>query len=313
MQPMFIYHQPSYTFPDADADRPLFDRVADNVRAAEAAGFDLVTVMDHFYQIAGIGPETLPMLEAYTTLGALATITTRVKLGALVSGVTYRNPALLAKQIATLDTISNGRAVLGLGAAWNESEHIGYGFDFPPIGERLDRLEEALEVCRLMLTQVRPSFSGRFYRIERALNVPRPVQAGGPPVIVGGGGERRTLRLVAKYADIGNLDGSLEELKRKLEIFDEHCRAVGRNRADVVMTVMAPVVLARTQEEGERVLASLTPERRVGVTVGPPEQCAEVLRPYLDAGFGGFVMRNSTLMTPDRIGLAAELIALLKD
>ena len=279
MQPMFMYHQPSYTFPDDDGSRPLFDRVADNVRAAEAAGFDLVTVMDHFYQLPGIGPETLPMLEAYTILGALATITTRVKLGALVTGVTYRNPAMVAKQVATLDTISNGRAVLGLGGAWNESEHIGYGFEFPPIGERLDRLEEALEICRLMITEERPSFEGRYYRLERALNVPRPVQPGGPPVIVGGGGERRTLRLVAKYADIGNLDGPLDEVKRKLEIFDEHCAAVGRNRADVVMTVMAPVVLARTPEEGQRVLDSLTPERRVGMTVGPPEACAEVLRP----------------------------------
>ena len=302
MQPMFIYHQPSYTFPDDGGTRPLFERMAENVRAAEAAGFDLLTVMDHFYQLPGIGPETLPMLEAYTTLGALATITKRVKLGVLVTGVTYRNPAMVAKQVATLDTISNGRAVLGLGGAWNESEHIGYGFDFPPIGERLDRLEEALEICRLMLTEERPSFTGRFYRIERALNVPRPIQAGGPPVIIGGGGERRTLRLVARYADIGNLDGPLDEMKRKLEIFDEHCLAVGRNRADVVMTVMAPVVLARTPEEGRRVLESLTPERRIGMTVGPPEECAEVLAPYLDAGFGGFVIRNSTLNTPDRMG-----------
>jgi F420-dependent oxidoreductase-like protein len=312
MQPMFIYHQPSYTFPDAGHERPLFDRVADNVRAAEAAGFDLVTVMDHFYQLPGIGPETLPMLEAYTTLGAMATITKRVKLGVLVTGVTYRNPAMVAKQVATLDTISNGRAVLGLGAAWNESEHIGYGFEFPSIGERLDRLEEALEICHLMFTEDRPSFSGRFYRIERALNVPRPVQTGGPPVIVGGGGERRTLRLVAKYADIGNLDGPLDEIKRKLEIFDEHCQTVGRNRADVVMTVMAPVVVARTPDEGKRVLESLTPERRVGMTVGPPEQCAEVLQRYLDAGIGGFSVRNSTLMTPDRIELGGELIALLR-
>jgi F420-dependent oxidoreductase-like protein len=313
MQPMFIYHQPSYSFPHADGDRDLFARLADNVRAAEAAGFDLVTVMDHFYQIAGIGPETLPMLEAYTTLGALAAITDRVQLGALVSGVTYRNPALLAKQVATLDTISGGRAVLGLGAAWNESEHIGYGFDFPPIGERLDRLEEALEVCRLMLTEERPSFSGRFYRLDRALNVPRPARPGGPPIIVGGGGERRTLRLVARYADIGNLDGSLEDLRRKLDVLAEHCQAVGRDRAEIVMTVMAPIVLARTADEGRRALESLTPERRVGVTVGTPEQCAEVLERYLDAGFGGFVLRNTTLLTPDRIALAGELIALFKE
>jgi F420-dependent oxidoreductase-like protein len=308
---MFIYHQPSYTFPDDDGSRPLFDRVADNVRAADAAGFDMATVMDHFYQLPGIGPETLPMLEAYTVLGALAAVTTRIKLGTLVTGVTYRNPAMFAKQVATLDTISNGRAVLGLGGAWNESEHIGYGFDFPPIGERLDRLEEALEICRLMLSEERPSFTGRFYRIDRALNVPRPV-APHIPVVVGGGGERRTLRLVARYADIGNLDGPLDDVKRKLEIFDQHCQAVGRNRADVVMTVMAPVVLARTPEEGQRVVDSLTPERRIGLTVGSPEQCAEELRRYMDVGIGGFSIRNSTLMTPDRIELGGELIALLR-
>src|ERR1700737_1027488 len=143
MNVLFGFHMPNFTFPGVPDDR-LFDRVVQQARAAEKAGFDLVTVMDHFYQIRGIGPETEPMMEAYSTLAALATQTSRVKLGTLVTGVTYRNPAFLAKTVTTLDVISKGRAIMGIGAAWNESEHIGYGWEFPPIKERMDRLEEAL-------------------------------------------------------------------------------------------------------------------------------------------------------------------------
>src|SRR3981081_4178628 len=152
MAAFFGFHMPNYTYPGVSNDR-LFDRIADSVKAAEKAGFDMVTVMDHFYQIRGVGPETDPMLEAYTTLAALATQTSHVKLGTLVTGVAYRNPALLAKTVTTLDIISKGRAVLGLGAAWNESEHLGYGFDFPPIGKRMDRLDEALTIIKLMFTE----------------------------------------------------------------------------------------------------------------------------------------------------------------
>src|ERR1700716_911563 len=215
MSVFFGFHMPNYTFPGVSKDG-LFGRVVENARAAEAAGFDLVTVMDHFYQIRGVGPETEPMLEAYTTLSALAMQTSKVKLGTLVSGVTYRNPALLAKMVTTLDVISKGRAILGIGAAWNEDEHVGYGFEFPPIKERMDRLGEALTIAELMFTQDRPSFEGKHYRIVRALNVPRPVQPGGPKILVGGGGERRTLRLLAEHGGIGHwFGGNLEDLKRK--------------------------------------------------------------------------------------------------
>src|SRR5579872_5954861 len=215
MSLFFGFHMPNFTFAGADGPA-LFDRVVANTLAAEAAGFDLVTVMDHFYQIRGVGPETDPMLEAYTTLGALAASTSRVKLATLVTGVTYRNPALLAKMVTTLDVISHGRAILGIGAAWNDSEHAGYGFEFPPIGERMDRLDEALTIIKLMFTEDRPSFEGKHYRIDRALNSPRPLQAGGPKVLVGGGGEKRTLRILAKHGDIGHwFGGPLEDLKRK--------------------------------------------------------------------------------------------------
>jgi F420-dependent oxidoreductase-like protein len=201
MTPWFGLHLPSFTHPDAPP-AALFDRVVAQAKAAEAAGFSLVSVMDHLYQIRGVGEVTEPMLEGWTTLAALARETSRVRLGTLVSGVTYRNPALLAKQATTLDTISGGRAIFGIGAAWNDAEHAGYGYEFPPVRERMDRLEEALTIAKAMFSEERPSFDGRFYRIEDALNVPRPVQPGGPRILVGGGGEQRTLRIAARFADM---------------------------------------------------------------------------------------------------------------
>src|SRR3979411_238714 len=200
LKALFGYHMPNYTHPGVPTEG-LFDRVVQKAKAAENAGFDLVTVMDHFYQIRGIGPETEPMLEAYTTLAALAVNTSRVKLGTLVTGVTYRNPAVLAKQVTTLDVISKGRAIFGIGAAWNEDEHRGYGIEFPPIGRRMDRLDEALTIAKLMFTEDRPSFEGKYYRIERALNVPRLVQAGGPKILIGGTGGGRELRACAHAGD----------------------------------------------------------------------------------------------------------------
>src|SRR5215470_13510697 len=207
MAAFFGFHHPNFTFSGVPDDR-LFDRVVENARAAEKAGFDLFTVMDHLYQIRGLGPETDPMLEAYTTLGAIAASTSRIQLSAMVTGVTYRNPALLAKEVTTLDVISKGRAMFGIGAAWNEDEHRGYGYDFPPIRDRMDRLEEAVQIARLMFTEERPSFEGKHYRIERALNVPRPIQKGGPKILIGGGGEKRTLRILAKYGDMGDWFGT---------------------------------------------------------------------------------------------------------
>src|SRR2546423_7242062 len=203
MSLLFGFHMPNYTFADARGPA-LFDRIVEQAKAAEAAGFDLVTVMDHFYQIGGIGPEADPMLEAYTTLAAIARETSKVKLSTLVTGVTYRHPAVLAKQVTTLDVISNGRALLGIGAAWNESEHNGYGIPFPPIAERMERLEEAVTIARLMFTEERPSFAGEHYRLHRALNSPRPLQPGGPKILIGGGGEEKTLRILAQHGDIGH-------------------------------------------------------------------------------------------------------------
>ena len=312
MAAFFGFHMPTFTFPGVPSDR-LFDRVAENAKAAENAGFDLVTVMDHFYQIRGIGPETEPMMEAYTTLSALATQTSRVKLGTLVTGVTYRNPALLAKMVTTLDVVSKGRAILGIGAAWNEDEHNGYGFEFPPIKERMDRLGEALTIAKLMFTQDRPSFEGKYYRINRALNVPRPVQPGGPKILVGGGGERRTLRLLAEHGDIGHwFGGNLEDLKRKKKVFEEHCAAVGRNPSEVLLTVGLTLVLAENEKDAKALMDGMTPERRAMAKIVNVPQAAEVLREYMDAGFGGFTFNNNVLQTKESIALAGELIKVVR-
>jgi F420-dependent oxidoreductase-like protein len=299
---------PNFTFPGVPNDR-LFDRVVNNAKAAEDAGFDLVTVMDHFYQIRGIGPETEPMMEAYTTLSALATQTSRVKLGTLVTGVTYRNPALLAKQVTTLDVISKGRAILGIGAAWNEDEHKGYGIEFPPIGKRMDRLDEALTIAKLMFTQDRPSFEGTYYKIDRALNVPRPVQPGGPKILIGGTGERRTLRLLAQHGDIGHwFGGPIEELNRKKQIFIEHCEAVKRDPSEVLLTLGVGLVLAENEKDGKAILDSLSPERRAMAKVASVPEAAELIGQYLDAGFGGFTFNNNVYQTDESIALVGELI-----
>lgn len=308
---LFGYHMPNYTFPDTPPER-LFERVVATAQAAEAAGFGLVTVMDHFYQIRGVGPETDPMLEAYSTLAAIAARTRTVRLGALVTGVTYRNPAILAKTVTTLDVISSGRAVLGLGAAWNEDEHRGYGVEFPAIRDRMDRLDEALTICRAMFTEERPSFNGVYYRIDRARNVPRPIQAGGPTVIIGGGGEQRTLRIAAKHADMTHwFPLGLETLRHKTEVLARHCEAIGRDPATIARTMATPVLLAANDRDSARLLAGLSPERRRHVVAGTPTEAAERLRPYIDAGFSGFTFNNTFLPDEESIGLAGELIRLV--
>jgi F420-dependent oxidoreductase-like protein len=311
MSLFFGFHMPNFSFPGVPDDR-LFDRVAENAKAAEAAGFDLVTVMDHFYQIRGIGPETEPMLEAWTTLAGLAAQTTRVRLSTLVTGVTYRNPGLLAKTATTLDIISKGRAILGIGAAWNEDEHVGLGFEFPPIGERMDRLEEALTIIKLMFTEERPSFQGKYFRIERALNRPRPIQPGGPKILVGGGGEKRTLRILARHGDIGHwFFGPVDELKRKKEVFERHCEAEGRDPSTVLLTVGVGIVLVENERDAKAVLDRIPAERRASVFPATPSQAAERLSAYVDAGFGGFTLSNQTLPTPEAIARGGELIRLM--
>ena len=308
MRPFFGYHMPSFTFAGVP-DAKLFDRVVELAQSAETAGFDLVTVMDHFYQIGVVGGPEEPMLEAYTVLGGIAARTERVMLGTMVTGVTYRNPAVLAKTVTTLDIVSKGRAMLGIGAAWNDIEHAGYGVEFPPIGEREDRLEEALTICKAMFTQERPSFEGRHYRIDRALNNPRPIQTGGPRIMVGGGGEKRTLKIAARFADITNWFGSLDEAAAKLAILDRHCEAVGRDPSEILRTVAVPIVPVAREADKAAVLERIPVEQRAMFRPVLVKEGAEILQSYLDAGFGGFTFRNVAIRTPEAVGLVGELIA----
>jgi F420-dependent oxidoreductase-like protein len=304
-------HLPNYTFADSPPEH-LFDRIVEQARTAEGAGFSLVTVMDHLYQIQGVGPVTDPMLESWSTLAALARETTSVRLATMVTGVTYRNPALLAKLATTLDVISGGRAVMGLGAAWNEEEHIGYGYEFPPVAERMDRLDEALTIIRAMFTDDRPTFEGRHYRINEALNVPRPIQPGGPRILIGGGGEQRTLKIAARHADLTHwFPLGLDVLQHKNEVLEAHCEAIGRDPSTIERTMAAPVLVARSEADAQAVLERVPPERRRNVNVGTPEQMAEALQPYLDAGFTGFTFNNSVYRTPDQIGQVGELLHLV--
>jgi len=305
---------PNYTFAGV-ADGDLFEHLAAIAVAAEESGFDSLWVMDHYYQIPGVGPRTNAMLESYTTLGAIAARTRTVSLGALVTGVTYRNPALLAKIVTTLDVISGGRAILGIGAAWNDDEHAGYGFPFPPAAERLARLGEALEICRAMLTEPAPSFAGRYYTIDHALNYPRPLRPGGIPILVGGGGERRTLALVARYADACNLFGDTATIRHKLAVLAGHCEKIGRDPAEITKTRLGGLVVAETAAEAERQGRAIAQARQMDeerfrsyVVCGDPDAVCEQVAAYLDAGLDGMIF-NLGDASPDTVRLAGATLA----
>jgi F420-dependent oxidoreductase-like protein len=266
----------------------LFDHVAGLAVAAEQAGFDSVWVMDHFFQLPAMGGPDQPMLEAYTLLGALAARTQRVQLGTLVSGVTYRNPGILAKIVTTLDVISRGRAILGIGGAWYEVEHNGLGVAYPSDRVRLDMLEEAVQICRAMFTNDDVSFTGTHYQLDHARNLPRPVQPGGPKIMIGGGGEKRTLRLVARYADKCNVTGDAATLARKVSVLRGHCAEVGRDPAEVVVTWMSPLILTTSEqntiETREMLAAAASATETAGFTVGQPHEIAGLVAGHIEAG-----------------------------
>jgi len=301
---------PNFTFAGVP-DREMFEHVADLAVAGEQAGFESVWVMDHFWQLPPLGGPTQPMLEAYTLLGGLAARTRRVKLGTLVTGVTYRNPALLAKMVTTLDIVSSGRAMLGLGAAWYEEEHEALGFDFPPARERLDRLEDALQICRAMFTEETPSFAGKHYRIDKALNIPRPLQENGPRIMVGGSGEKRTLRLVAQYADMCNINGSPDTIRHLLEVLRGHCADVGRDPAEVTTTRLGSLFLTSSAEEAEQTSGFLRDaagadfEERF--TVGDPGAVIDQVGALVDAGLDELIF-NLPFADPATVRRAGELL-----
>ncbi len=309
--PWFGLHCPSYTHPGTTS-ADLFDKTVEQARAAEAAGFSLVTVMDHLNQIPGVGVPDEPMLEGWSVLAALARETRTVRLSTLVSGVTYRNPALLAKTATTLDVISGGRAIFGLGAAWYEAEHQAFGFDFPPIKERMDRLDEALTIIRGMFASERSSFEGAHYRTTDVINIPRPVQPGGPRILVGGGGEQRTLRIAAKHADITHwFPLGMDVLQHKTDLLRGYAEAIGRDPDTIERTMAAPVIAAADETAARAILDRLPPDRRPHVFAGTPEQAANELRPYLDAGFTGFTFNNNHYRTLEEIAAVGEALRLI--
>ena len=209
------------------------------VTEAEAAGFDRLSVMDHYFQIPGVGPVENEMFEAYSTLGFIAAKTSRMKLGVLATGVTYRNPGFLAKQVTGIDVLSGGRAWLGIGAAWFEREHRGLGIPFPPLKQRFEMLEEAIQVCNQMWSDNNGPFAGKHYQLEETLCSPQPIQRPRPRILLAGSGEKKTLKLVARYADSCNIRGTNpEDTERLLSILDEHCEVEGRDPTSIERTIV---------------------------------------------------------------------------
>ena len=233
-------HYSTFTHPEWETT--LADRFTETAQIADQGGVNLMSVMDHWFQMLHTGGPFEPMLEGYTSLGYLAGVTKNVRLSLLVTGVTYRRPGLLAKTVSTLDVLSRGRAVLGIGAAWYDREHAGLGVPFPPTAERFERLEETLQICRQMWSDDNGPFEGKHYQLAETINLPQPPR-GTVPVMIGGGGERKTLRLVAQYAQATNLfaghgEEALETVRHKLEVLREHCDRLGTDYDAIQKTIL---------------------------------------------------------------------------
>ena len=256
-------HIADFTYPDGPAG--LRDDLTRIVTTAEESGFDKVSVMDHLWQIGVVGPPEHEMLEAYTTLGYLAARTSTVELVSWVTAVTYRQPGMLAKLVSTLDVLSGGRAWLGIGAAWNEHEARGLGLHFPPTAERFERLEETLQICLQMWSDDDGPYEGKHYQLARTLNSPQVLTKPHPPILIGGGGEKKTLRLVARYAQACNLFAS-PELEHKLDVLRGHCEDVGRDYDDIEKTVMAPLDPGAQGEKVDDLLQELERFHKLGVS-----------------------------------------------
>jgi F420-dependent oxidoreductase-like protein len=276
---------PDFTMPAGPAS--LGPALAHVARTADDAGFEMLAVMDHFWQIGGVGPPENEMLEAYTTLGFLAAHTSRARLLTVITGVVYRHPGILIKQVSTLDVLSGGRAMLGIGAAWNEWESKGLGIPFPPLAERFERLEETLQIAQQMFAGDESPYMGRHYQLERPLNSPAPLHR--PPVMIGGSGEKKTLRLVAKYGDACNLFPS-PDLPRKLEVLKEHCAREGRDYNEIAKTA----------------IFGLDPQKST-------EEMVESLSELAALGLETVIVNTSNLWEPGRVEEIGELIPAVAD
>ena len=288
----------------------------DAALAAEAAGWDSIWTWDHLLAI--FGPWEQPIFEGWSLLSATAAITTKVRLGLMVGANTFRNPGLTAKIATTVDNVSNGRAILGIGGAWFEREHDAFGIETwgSGFGERLDRLDEAVMLLRRLLDGERFDHEGRFYQFRDALGQPRPIQPH-LPILVGGSGPTKTLRTVALRADAWNTSGTVEEVRAKLDTLDEHCAAVGRHRSTIDLTVSFPITIRDTVEAAETAYAELLAANGADsmaanpILLGPPSVVAEAIAPYRDLGFGTVIARLPSPFdreTIDRIGEVGSLL-----
>ncbi len=305
---------PSFTF-EGVSTASMFERIVETARAAEESGFDSFWVMDHYHQISLQGPPSDPMLEAYTLLGGVAARTSRLSLGAMVTGVTYRNPAFLAKAVTTLDVVSSGRAILGIGAAWNEEEARAYGYEWPSTSERFERLEDALRICRAMFTHERTTLEGTHHHVDGAYNVPQPVQAGGPRILIGGGGERKTLRLVARYADLWNGFGAPEMIRHKIAVIRDHCRDVGRDPSEIEMTRLGTLIVTDTMEEAElrrerfQAFREADDETLHSILIwGTPDSIGDRVREYVDAGLDELLFNMPVGSSPEDVARAGRAL-----
>ncbi len=310
------YQIPNFTLPGVAAD-DVFNNVVEQAKAAEAAGFDRVFVMDHFYQLPMLGAPNEPMYECYTILSALAQHTSTVRLSSLVTGNTYRHPTLLAKTVTALDHVSGGRATLGIGAGWFELEHQSLGFEFGTFTDRFEKLEEALQIILPMLKGEPVTLDGKHYQVSDAVNSPAPISD--IPIMIGGGGEKKTLRMAAQYANESNLAGApIDEIPRKLDALAAHCERLERDRSEIAVTSLQMVVVAPTMEEAEADLREVATakgwndeiiEMAKGLlTFGDPDTVGEKLQAVMDTGIDGLTINLAANgHKPDRIGLLGEI------
>jgi F420-dependent oxidoreductase-like protein len=305
-------HLPNFNFPGVGPET-VFEKLVEIATTAERAGFSSVTLMDHYHQIPPVGPAQNWMFEGNTMLAGLAARTRTIALGLLVAGVGYRNPAQHAKITTTLDIISGGRAFHGIGAGWFEAEHEAYGFAFPPLKERFERLEDHLRIVRAMFTDEQATVAGEHLSVAGAYNNPKPLR-GDIPILVGGSGERKTLRMVAQYADGCNLFGDAERAEHLLGVLAEHCDRLGRDPSEITKTVMMSLAIAET-EDGVRAKldamrdAGLPQQRIAGTTSGTPEQIAEHAQSFRDVGIEGVTFSMADVHDLEAVTLAGETLA----
>ena len=287
---------PNFNFPDVSEDQ-LFGRLSDIAGTAEASGFDTVLVMDHLHQIRGVGPPENWMLEGNGILCGLAARTERVNLSLLVGATTYRNPALHAKLTTTLDIVSGGRAIHGIGAGWNVDEATAYGYDFPSLKVRFERLEDHLNIARAMFTESPATYEGTHHSIDGAFNNPQPIR-GDIPIMIGGSGEKKTLRMVAQYADASNFFGDASRIRHLVGVLEGHCERLGRDIGEITKTRLGTIIVKPTQDEADGLFnyiaenSGMPPDRLATWIVGDPDTVGERCQELLDAGLDGLIFNS---------------------